>query len=892
MAEDGESLESWLNKATGPSNRQEDWEFIMGFCDQINKELEGPQISVRLLAHKIQSPQEWEAIQALTVLEACMKNCGRRFHNEVGKFKFLNELIKVVSPKYLGDKVSERVKTKVIEMLYSWTLSLPDETKVFEAYEMLKSQGIVLTDPEIPLDATLIPSPSPRPKNPVFDDETKSKRLAELLKSKKPEDLQEANRLIKNMVKEDEVRLQKVTKQKGTLEAVNTSVKLLNEMLAHFSPNDSTDGDKELIRELYADCDKLRQTVFQLATETEDNDSSLGDILQASDDLSHVINSYKRIVDGQIINGETAEAQQTQLSVRQGGTNQSEILIDLVGLDTHSVSLPEQHPPTSSLSLPADLLCGSAATDLQSPRPSAPSAALSLLDEELLSLGLNDPAPVPSKSTQDSSQDLDFFDTTLPSNPSFSTSSLYPDALSVTVAGISAKSSTKASALSFPGTVFSTPPVSTASVSTTSIIFPQPLSSVLTTTAPAAALPQSFIMAPPASCATTVSPQWDSTGASHTTSTSLINNLQDFGFLDLGSPKITSGVMDVGSSLVRSEDLLVPALPSSSLSSTSLIEVMQGGSIPPPAKSQADDSPLLRSLSPVLPLSQEVSLANVFVPLEAIKPTYDKSGVRVLLHFATDSPAGRPDVLVMVASMLNTAPLPLRNIALQAAVPKTMKVRLQSPSGTELASFNPILPPAAITQVMLLANPLKEGVKTENNEHINLKVAGQDGSVVQFKIKRHTPLSKLMKAYCERQGLSMRQIRFRFDGQPINETDTPSQANMFYSENWSGSEPPPSGHLDTGALRLEAGILRPPGGASNISLGPDGDKPPVRKNKMASSVFAEPEDLYANRRNNPPGGKPTGVLCGEPSAPRRRGGNQGSSPSADNPDGENYQFDY
>uniref|UniRef100_A0A8C4SUQ6 Ubiquitin-like domain-containing protein n=1 Tax=Erpetoichthys calabaricus TaxID=27687 RepID=A0A8C4SUQ6_ERPCA len=73
----------------------------------------------------------------------------------------------------------------------------------------------------------------------------------------------------------------------------------------------------------------------------------------------------------------------------------------------------------------------------------------------------------------------------------------------------------------------------------------------------------------------------------------------------------------------------------------------------------------------------------------------------------------------------------------------------------------------------------KESVKTENNDHINLKVAGQDGSVVQFKIKRHTPLSKLMKAYCERQGLSMRQIRFRFDGQPINETDTPAQSSLF-----------------------------------------------------------------------------------------------------------------
>nr|XP_035977204.1 small ubiquitin-related modifier 2-like [Halichoerus grypus] len=45
----------------------------------------------------------------------------------------------------------------------------------------------------------------------------------------------------------------------------------------------------------------------------------------------------------------------------------------------------------------------------------------------------------------------------------------------------------------------------------------------------------------------------------------------------------------------------------------------------------------------------------------------------------------------------------------------------------------------------------KEGVKTENNDHINLQVGGQEGSVVQFKIKSHTPLSKLMKAYCERQ---------------------------------------------------------------------------------------------------------------------------------------------
>ncbi|KAL4697348.1 hypothetical protein H8959_003046 [Pygathrix nigripes] len=51
--------------------------------------------------------------------------------------------------------------------------------------------------------------------------------------------------------------------------------------------------------------------------------------------------------------------------------------------------------------------------------------------------------------------------------------------------------------------------------------------------------------------------------------------------------------------------------------------------------------------------------------------------------------------------------------------------------------------------VITVKGKSNEGVKTENNDHINLKVAGQDDSVVPFKIKRHTPLSKLMKAYCE-----------------------------------------------------------------------------------------------------------------------------------------------
>ncbi|KAF3419921.1 hypothetical protein QLX08_000313 [Tetragonisca angustula] len=71
----------------------------------------------------------------------------------------------------------------------------------------------------------------------------------------------------------------------------------------------------------------------------------------------------------------------------------------------------------------------------------------------------------------------------------------------------------------------------------------------------------------------------------------------------------------------------------------------------------------------------------------------------------------------------------------------------------------------------------KKETKTES-EHINLKVLGQDSAVVQFKIKKHTPLRKLMNAYCDRVGLAIAAVRFRFDGEPINELDTPTTLEM------------------------------------------------------------------------------------------------------------------
>lgn len=76
--------------------------------------------------------------------------------------------------------------------------------------------------------------------------------------------------------------------------------------------------------------------------------------------------------------------------------------------------------------------------------------------------------------------------------------------------------------------------------------------------------------------------------------------------------------------------------------------------------------------------------------------------------------------------------------------------------------------------------------KGSESEHINLKVLGQDNAVVQFKIKKHTPLRKLMNAYCDRA------VSFLLPGgcssDPVNIIDTDFCCDLFAgSVNASGS---------------------------------------------------------------------------------------------------------
>uniref|UniRef100_A0A7N8XHL4 ADP-ribosylation factor-binding protein GGA3-like n=1 Tax=Mastacembelus armatus TaxID=205130 RepID=A0A7N8XHL4_9TELE len=500
------TFESWL-KATDPNNQGDRWDCIQGFYQLVNQESEGPQVALRLLAHKIQSPQEKEALQALTVLEACMNNCGKRFHSEATKFRFLNELIKILTPKYFGAWTPQKVKDRVTEVLYGWTLWLKEEPKIQEAYSMLKKQGIVKKDPKLP--ETLIMAPPPqRTTDSIFDQEDKDKLLARLLKSARPEDLEMANRIIKNTIKEEQEKEEKVLKRESTLKEVESSTKQLRELLGQ-------NTCLSLLQALYERCDRLRPTLFRLASDTMDDDVALAQILAANDELTVAVNAYKEQVGRMQCNGRRERSRSEE---------------DALG---------KNNAPTS-------------------PR-------------EIKSYHLIDLSALDSPQTQRKSD----------------------------------------SPLSFQS---SSPLVS-----------------------------------------------------SHLEST--FHSVADQDFNELGT--------------------------------TTFHIILYNGDEYSVAQKQPNEM-------------FGDTLRSIFVPMETIKSSqlepivlHDQCGIHVSLHFAKDSAPGHPGVAVVVISTVNTSALEVKDFLFQAAVPKTMLVKLQPASGTHLPPYNPLLAPPAISQVLLLTNPQK-----------------------------------------------------------------------------------------------------------------------------------------------------------------------------------------
>jgi ADP-ribosylation factor-binding protein GGA len=264
-------------KAVNPSNDDLDISSIDGIVNILKAH---PDLSfdfTKILIPLLRSSNIRESLLSLEALEEFMDSQLPEFQIEVSKFRFLNELIRKVSKKYEGNQTPKEVKDRILDVLFTWTDKYPDLTKIKDCYEMLKTQGIV----HEPIKNVI---KSNRRQAEEHKDSTlklmESEKFKKLLQSKNPMDIQAANLMIQNMVRDNDRRLQLQSRRLIEVKRAHENSILLMEMLD--IGGDQDDDTLNTMKEIYNNCEKLKPTIARLAEESQDNEKFLGELFDRS----------------------------------------------------------------------------------------------------------------------------------------------------------------------------------------------------------------------------------------------------------------------------------------------------------------------------------------------------------------------------------------------------------------------------------------------------------------------------------------------------------------------------------------------------------------------------------------------------------------------------------
>ncbi|KAL7668020.1 hypothetical protein ACOME3_008738 [Neoechinorhynchus agilis] len=294
-------IETLIDSCTSASNVIIDPDDLQELCRMIDEANDGRCSFLQKIILKVQGPREpQEAILALEVLRYCARHCERAFQTEIGRFRFLNEIIKLFLPKYLGEFTDRKIKVKAAQLLYSWTKEIPCQPKIAEAYRLLVRNKFITSD-EI-IDRTTATasgtSSTQSQRASIFEDEARIKLLRSLLRSRNKDDVIKANMLIKKMAKEDEILLEKRSNRKMVLQTIRTNANVLAEILDNLDATSNPSSEAMITINLLHDQMLKHQTELTSMINTiqtfETDD--LAEAIDTNEFVLRVIQRYKKIM--------------------------------------------------------------------------------------------------------------------------------------------------------------------------------------------------------------------------------------------------------------------------------------------------------------------------------------------------------------------------------------------------------------------------------------------------------------------------------------------------------------------------------------------------------------------------------------------------------------------
>ncbi|XP_046675972.1 signal transducing adapter molecule 1 [Homalodisca vitripennis] len=128
-----------VEKATDEKNTNEEWSVIMEVCDKVGNSSVHAKECLRSIVKRLNNPDPHIVMQAITLLDACVNNCGKTFHLEVASRDFESELRKLLT------KSQPRVAEKLRQLLKKWAegefKSDPQLGLIPSLYNKLRQEG-------------------------------------------------------------------------------------------------------------------------------------------------------------------------------------------------------------------------------------------------------------------------------------------------------------------------------------------------------------------------------------------------------------------------------------------------------------------------------------------------------------------------------------------------------------------------------------------------------------------------------------------------------------------------------------------------------------------------------------------------------------------------------